>query len=320
MAPNSTLAVTDCSPEVAAFRHDVLRGLAQAQKSLPSKWFYDHTGSRLFDAICRLPEYYPTRTELGIMERHAEEMARYLGPRVGLVEYGSGSSLKTRILLRHLDDPAAYFPLDISYEHLANSAAELAAEFPSLLVLPVCADYTRPFALPQVPCARLDAYFPGSTIGNFLPHEARSFLWNAAELVGPGGGMLIGVDLWKDAAILEPAYNDAAGVTAEFNLNLLHRINRELGGEFDLDNYEHRALWNPEASRIEMHLFARREHRVRVDGETFYFRPGESILTEYSHKYRPEAFAHLAAGAGWQVQRVWMDEARLFSVQYLRAC
>jgi dimethylhistidine N-methyltransferase len=306
-------------PETAQFCEDVLHGLRQTHKTLPCKYLYDERGSKLFDQICDLPEYYPTRTETDILCEHANEMARCIGPNVMLVEYGSGSSVKTRILLDHLIEPAAYVPLDISREHLLESSACLKREFPHIPVLPVCADYTHPFELPQVPATSTAAFFPGSTIGNFTPEEAVTFLKGVAKVVGQGGGLLLGVDVWKGASILEPAYNDAAGVTAEFNLNLLRRINRELGGEFDLDGFRHKAVWNRPCSRIEMHLVSQREQRVRVAGEVFLFHRNESIVTEYSHKWRPDVFARLASEAGWTVERVWKDLAGLFSVQYLRA-
>lgn len=307
-------------PETAQFREDVLRGLQGRQKSLPCKYLYDERGSKLFDEICELPEYYPTRTEIGILCENADEMADCLGRNVRLVEYGSGSSVKTRILLDHLMDPAAYVPLDISREHLLESAACLRREFSHIPVMPVCADYTQEFQLPEVDCDATSAFFPGSTIGNFTPEEARDFLKGVAQVVGPGGGLLIGVDVWKNAAILEPAYDDAAGVTAEFNMNLLRRINRELEGEFDLEAFRHKAVWNPADSRIEMHLVSQKEQRVRVAGEVFLFHRNESIVTEYSHKWRPDVFVRLAREAGWEVERVWRDESNLFSVQYLRAC
>ena len=246
-------------------------------------------------------------------------MAAALGPRCLLVEYGSGSSTKTRLLLEQLEDPAAYVPVDISREHLLRSASALSAGHPRLAVLPVCADFTRPFELPPVPRAlRRAAYFPGSTIGNFAPAEARKFLAHVAEQCGPGGLLLIGVDLRKSRAILEPAYDDAQGVTAEFNRNLLRRINRELGANFDLTAFDHRAFWNAAEGRVEMHLVSRREQAVRIGGRCIAFARGESIHTENSHKYELAGFAALARSAGFEVLRVWTDDARLFSVQLLR--
>lgn len=304
------------APQLAEFHRDVLFGLRSPHKNLPCKWFYDERGSQLFDAICELPEYYPTRTEASIMRRNGAEMAARLGPGLTLIEYGAGSSLKTRILLRHLEKAAAYVPIDISREHLLRSAASLELEFPGLCVLPVAADYTKPFDLPIPKDAKGAVYYPGSTIGNFTPREAVAFLQRMRE-VAPT--VLIGVDLWKSASILEPAYNDAEGVTAAFNLNLLRRINRELNGDFDLANWRHLAVWNREMSRIEMQLISCAPQDVCIAGQNFKFRRGEIITTEYSHKYSLPAFSHLAASAGFEIETVWLDENELFSVQLLRA-
>jgi dimethylhistidine N-methyltransferase len=313
------IRVLDCAPNTDDFLQEVLHGLSQAQKTIACKFFYDERGSQLFDAICELPEYYPTRTELGIMQEHVAQMADCLGNSCMLIEFGSGSGTKTRVLLDHLAEPAAYIPVDISRECLRNSAAQLQLRYPSLRVLPVCADYTQFFSLPavDVPFSRRAIYFPGSTIGNFTPQEAHEFLCQSAELCGPGGGLLIGVDLKKDANTLEAAYNDAQGVTADFNLNVLHRINEELGGNFILENFEHRAIYNEEYGRIEMHLVSQRQQTVHVDNRDFHFKPGETILTEYSHKYSVQDFTRLVSTSGWQVQEVWTDERQLFSVQYL---
>ena len=308
----------DLSPARDDFRGQVLRGLSQSRKQLPCKFFYDRIGSQLFDRICDLPEYYLTRTELSILQSHVGEMAGMVGERCLLVEYGSGSSLKTRLLLEHLRDPQGYVPLDISREHLMDAAAQLSSLFPNLRILPVCADYTRPFELPHCDgAARTAVYFPGSTIGNFDPHEARSCLRSAAERCGPGGGLLIGVDLKKDPAILHAAYNDAAGVTAAFNLNLLARINRELDGNFDLDRFAHYAFYNPRLGRVEMHLVSRADQTVSVANHLFSFREGETIFTESSYKYTPDEFRSLATASGWAVEKVWIDGSRAFSVQYL---
>jgi dimethylhistidine N-methyltransferase len=308
----------DLAPKRDDFRSQVIDGLRQTRKVLPCKFFYDQHGSQLFDQICELPEYYLTRAELEILLSHAPDMANALGERCMVVEYGSGSSLKTRLLLDHLKNPAAYVPLDISREHLLAAAHGLSASYPNLNVLPVCADYTRPFSLPACEGVnRAVIYFPGSTIGNFEPHEARVFLRAAAERCGPGGGLLIGVDLKKDPAILHAAYNDAAGVTAAFNLNLLKRINREIGGTFALDRYAHYAFYNPRLGRIEMHLVSSRAQTVRVGSEQFHVRNGETIFTESSYKYTLDEFESLAGVSGWTVRNVWTDERRLFSVQYL---
>ena len=319
MAAALPLELCDLAPARASFLADVLAGLAGPRKTLPCKYLYDEAGSALFERICELDEYYPTRTELGILRRHAGAMAAALGPRCLLVEYGSGSSTKTRLLLERLEDPAGYVPVDISREHLLRAAGALSARHPRLRVLPVCADFTHPFELPPVPgTLRRAAYFPGSTIGNFAPAEARKFLAQVAEQCGPGGMLLIGVDLRKSRAVLEPAYDDAQGVTAEFNRNLLRRINRELGASFDVASFDHRAFWNSAEGRVEMHLVSRREQTVRVGGRSVRFARGESIHTESSHKYELGEFAALARSAGFEVLRVWTDEARLFSVQLLR--
>jgi L-histidine N-alpha-methyltransferase len=319
MSAAVSLDLCDLSPERERFLADVLHGLAQHPKTLPCKYFYDERGSALFDRICTLPEYYPTRTELGILRRHAGAMAAALGPRCLLVEYGSGSSTKTRLLLDRLVAPAAYVPVDISREHLVYSAEALAAHYPHLRVVPVCADFTQPFALPELAGAdRVVGYFPGSTIGNFAPAEARKFLASVAEQCGPGGALLIGVDLEKPRSVLEPAYDDARGITAEFNRNLLRRVNRELGGDFDLAAFDHRAFWNAALGRVEMHLVSRHDQVVHLAGRPIPFAKGESIHTENSHKYELAGFAELAAAAGFGVERVWTDDAGLFSVQLLR--
>lgn len=311
-------APTRTSP-VARFRADVLAGLAGSPKTLPCKYLYDDRGSRLFDRICDLPEYYPTRTELGILRRHAGDMAADLGDGCLVVEYGSGSSFKTPLLLERLRHPAGYVPVDISREPLLASAAAIGRRFPGLEVLPVWADFTADFAVPATRRAprRRAVFFPGSTIGNFGPPEAISLMEGIAARCGPGGGFLVGVDLRKSKAILEPAYDDAAGVTAAFNRNLLARINRELGADFDPTAFDHRAVFNETHSRVEMHLVSRRRQTVHIDNVAVRFAAGESICTEHSHKYTPAAFRDLARAAGLVVRRVWTDDARLFSVQYL---
>ena len=309
----------DFGPGRDRFLSEVMSGLRRRRKRLPCKYFYDEAGSALFDRICDLDEYYLTRTELTIMRRHAGDMAGMLGERCLLLEYGSGSSVKTRVLLDHLPDPAGYVPIDISGEHLRNAAYTLSAAYPGLEVLPVCADYTTPFRLPtpaQRPARRV-VYFPGSTIGNFDPADALAFLRGIARACGPGGGLLIGVDLKKDPALLHAAYNDAQGVTAAFNLNLLARLNRELGADFDLAAFAHYAFYNPRRGRIEMHLVSRRSQRVHVGSQVVDFADGESMFTESSYKYAPVDFAHLAAAAGFAAERVWTDPDAHFSVQYL---
>lgn len=307
--------------EAARFRSDVLAGLAHPQKTLPCKYFYDARGSALFERICDLDEYYPTRTELAILEAHSAEMAQRLGRRCLLVEYGSGSSRKTRLLLDRLREPAAYIPIDISRAALDVSARALSEAYPHLEVLPVCADYTGPIEVPEPakPAARRGVFFPGSTIGNFTPPEAQRFLGRMARVAGPGGGVLIGVDLRKERTVLEAAYDDALGVTAAFNKNLLARINRELGADFDLDAFGHRAHWNASAGRVEMHLVSELAQSVCVAGQRIHFAPGETIHTENSYKYELGQFAALAAQAGLAVHRVWTDPDARFSVQYLTA-
>jgi dimethylhistidine N-methyltransferase len=308
----------DHAPAHDDFAAEVLHGLRQSPRRLPCKFFYDRRGSELFDRICGLPEYYLTRTEVGILRRHARDMAAALGERCVLVEYGSGSSTKTRLLLDEIREPAAYVPLDISRDHLMEAARRLAGAYPVLRILPVCADYSRPFTLPRVDGARRTVvYFPGSTVGNLEPQEARAFLRATADRCGPGGGLLIGVDLKKDPAVLHAAYNDAAGVTAAFNLNVLRRINRELDGTFTPDRFAHYAFYDPRLGRIEMHLVSREGQSASVAGERFGFREGETIFTESSYKYTLAEFQALAADGGWQVVRRWTDERQWFSVQYL---
>jgi dimethylhistidine N-methyltransferase len=305
-------------PAADEFLRDVLRGLTRPHKELPCKYFYDERGARLFEQICDLPEYYLTRCELAILARHAGDMARLLGPRCVLVEYGSGAGRKTRLLLDRLADAAAYVPVDISREQLLRSAGQLARRYPALEVVPLCADFTRPFTLPPLrhPAQRRAVYFSGSTIGNFGPAEATALLGRIARLCGPGGGLLIGVDLKKEARLLEPAYDDRQGVTAAFNLNLLARINRDLGADFDLERFEHRAFYDARHGRIEMHLVSRQAQVVHVGGTPVRFAAGETIRTEYSYKYSREEFARLAQAAGMEVRQVWTDEQGLFSVQY----
>lgn len=316
---SNDLELLDLHPARKDMLADVLNGLKADEKWLSSMYFYDERGSKLFDEICELPEYYPTRTELSIMEANIGEMCDLLGPHAMLVEFGSGSSLKTRILLEHMDDLAAYVPVEISRDHLMNSAERLQAQFPGMEILPVCADFTQDFTLPEPshPPLRNIVYFPGSTIGNFDPEDALDLLKGMARIGGSGGGVLIGVDLEKDVATLERAYNDAAGVTAQFNLNVLERLDRELGADFDLAAFTHEAVWNPQRHRIEMHLMSERDQVVNIRGERIAFAKGETIHTESSYKFTLDRFANLAAQAGLTVERVWMDEKKMFSVQYL---
>jgi dimethylhistidine N-methyltransferase len=313
-------AFHDLAPSEESFRDAIVNGLSREPKSLPCKFFYDARGSELFEQICRLPEYYLTRTEIAILEERAEEIAAQIGPHCRLIELGSGASHKVRILLHALEAPAAYVPVDISRDHLREAAAQLAADFPELPVVAVCADYTRPFDLPKLPgpAGKRVGFFPGSTVGNFEPQQVVQFLDHWAELLGPGGEMLIGVDLKKDPEILDTAYNDRAGINAAFNLNLLERVNRELGGDFDLDRFEHYAFYNPAAGRVELYLKSLAEQSVRVAGRRFDFAEGELIHTENSYKYAIDEFRALAARAGFRTIDTWTDRADLFSVHYLR--
>jgi dimethylhistidine N-methyltransferase len=303
-----------------AFFDDVLAGLQAEPKRVPPKYFYDEVGSQLFQQITALPEYYLTRTETGILERHAGEIAKMIPPDAAMVEFGAGSSAKTRILLRAAPHVAAYVPVDISGAYLAGQTAQLQEEMPNLRVLPVEADFTKPFALPEaLGNGPRVGFFPGSTIGNFEPHEANALLRNAAALLGPGALFIVGADLVKDADVLTAAYNDEAGVTAQFNLNLLTRINRELGGAFDLSTFRHRACYNADQRRVEMHLVSLTRQKVRACGKSFDFRRGETIHTENSYKYTVEAFRSRALGAGWAHAATFLDEKNYFSVHALRA-
>jgi dimethylhistidine N-methyltransferase len=297
---------------------EIIKGLSATPKKISPKYFYDERGSQLFDRICELPEYYPTRTELAIMQRYADEMAALAGPQASLIEFGSGSSLKIRILLQHLVELAAYVPVDISRDHLVAAADAIAADFPDIEVLPVAADFTHPFDLPdpKIPPLRNIVYFPGSTIGNFSPEAALELLNVMWQEAGRDGGLLIGIDLQKDPAIIERAYNDASGVTAEFNLNVLRRLNSEFGADFDLDAYRHEAVYNAEAGRIEMYLVSKRAQAFRVGGRSFTIDAGERILTEHSHKYTLPGFAAMAGAAGFRLEESWMDEDRMFAVCY----
>jgi dimethylhistidine N-methyltransferase len=304
-----------------SFLDDVLRGLALPQKAVPPKYFYDERGSQLFEKICGLPEYYPTRTEMAIMERHIGEMATLLGPDTQLVEFGSGASVKTRLLVDRLE-PSLYVPIDISETALREACKALALMFPWLNISAVTADFTRPVRLPEfvgIPVHRKVVYFSGSTIGNFTPDEALEFLKGVREIVGPGGMLLIGVDLRKEKRVLDAAYDDAQGVTAEFNLNLLHRINRELGGDLQVKRFRHKAFYDEQKGWVEMHLESLYSQFAHVGAHRFDFRPGETIHTEISCKYSVEEFQRLAARARFQAEKVWTDPANLFAVHLLIA-
>jgi dimethylhistidine N-methyltransferase len=302
-------------------REEVICGLRKKNKRLPTKLFYDERGSQLFEQICRLDEYYLTRTEIQIMQQSIPEMVALIGNNNVLVEYGSGNSTKTRILLDHLPDLVAYVPVDISRDYLNMSVDALNQNYPDLLIVPVCADYTQPFIIPPLKTGLTHklAYFPGSTIGNFTPGLAIDFIRNIANLVGPGGGFLIGADLQKDVNILNAAYNDANGITAEFNLNILTHLNKKFGSNFREEYFEHLAFYNEDAGRIEMHLISKQEQTVQVCGEMFHLEKGEKILTEVSYKYTLEDFAELVSQAGFDVKKVWTDSKDFFSIQYLVA-
>lgn len=319
--PARAARLVDLAPEVVSFRDAVLDGLAGSPKSVPPTYFYDARGSELFEQICQLPEYYPTRTEMGILRRHAADIAARIGPEAQIIEYGSGASDKIRVILDALETPVAYMPVDISGEYLSGVAERLAGDYPGLEVTAVVADYRHPFAVPA-PRRRAQArasLFTGSTIGNFSPEEAMAFLRHTARRLAGGGALVIGADLRKDPKLLHAAYNDAAGVTAAFNLNLLTRINRELGGTFDVAAFDHYAFYDPREGRIEMHLVSRRPQRVSVGGRAFFFATGESIHTENSYKFDIDGFRDMARRAGFVPEAVWLDEQRWFSVHLLRS-
>src|SRR5271170_5490068 len=303
----------------SAFARDVIDDLAQHPKRLSPKYFYDAAGSELFEQITRLPEYYPTRTELTILRDRGQEISATIPKGAALVEFGAGATTKVRLLLNECAF-GAYVPVDISGDFLKAQADALRKDFPALDVHPVTADFTTPFALPDAIGAMAKVgFFPGSTLGNFEPHEACAFLRSAREILGQGARMVIGVDLEKDERVLYDAYNDAAGVTARFNLNVLCRINRELGCDFDLNAFTHRAIYNRDRHRIEMHLISNKVQTVNVLGRNFSFRPGETIHTESSYKYSLDRFTALAHGSGWTALKSWTDAASMFSVHVLVA-
>jgi dimethylhistidine N-methyltransferase len=303
--------------EASAFEADVLAGLSTTPKRVAAKYFYDGTGSLLFERITELPEYYPTRCEMSILRDHGTQIAKLIPEGAALVEFGSGSSKKARIMLQAAPSLAAYVPVDICGEMLEQEAIDLQPDFPQLLVLPVRADITQPFTLPAEAIAApvRVGFFPGSTIGNFEPHEAAAFLRNAGRILGPGATLIVGADLIKPVDVLNAAYNDAAGVTAKFNLNLLVRVNRELRATFKLDTFEHHAFFNRERHRVEMHLASLKRQKVKVAGETIDFRAGETIHTENSYKYSIASLGALARGAGWQPAGAWTDARDYFSIQ-----
>lgn len=305
------------SPDTCAseFAHALQAALTQLPRRISPKWFYDAEGSRLFDAICELPEYYPTRTELGLLDRNAHDIARRLGPGVELVEFGAGSLRKVRLLLDALERPAGLLPIDISAEHLHASAAQLQRDRPGLAVRPLAADFMQDLVLPPAHGPRV-GFFPGSSIGNFEPNEARQLLQRMAGWLD--GGLLIGVDLVKDPDLLHAAYNDAQGVTARFNRNLLARANAELGADFELSRWAHSAFYHPALQRIEMHLVSRSDQVVQLCGHAIKVAEGDSVHTENSYKYTVAGFQRLARSAGFEPETVWVDARRWFALHWLK--
>jgi dimethylhistidine N-methyltransferase len=316
MKPAIAPVLRDYHPAQRLLVRDVLEGLRREPRQISPMYFYDERGSQLFDRICELPEYYLTRTETRILDDRGDEIAQSIGPGALLVEFGSGASQKTRLLLDRLPALSAYIPVDISRSHLLAAAGSICAAYPGLEVLPVCADFTQPFSLPKSsrPHTRVAVFFPGSTIGNFDRSAAVSLLRVMRQIAGPHGALLIGADLVKDPAMLERAYNDAAGVTAAFNLNLLRRLNREFGATFDLNGFRHSAVWVPQASRIEMHLISLRRQSVTLGDETLDIAAGERLVTEHCHKYTRERFAALATDGSWSSRRVWTDKEQVCHV------
>ena len=311
------IRLVDLAPNPGDARAEFLAGLRQNPKRIAPKFFYDEHGSNLFDRICELDEYYPTRTEISILRKDAESIAQVCGPRCRFVELGSGSSTKTPLLLDQLDEPACYIPVDISRPHLVAAAERMAERYDRLDILPVCADYSQPLCLPEPlagPAERTEFFFPGSTIGNFAPPEAEAFLRTIAGSSEPGDRMLIGVDLVKDPRILHAAYNDRHGVTAEFNLNLLRRANDEFGANFRPELFAHEAIYDVARTRIEMRLVSSRKQFVEIGGERFRFEQGESVVTEHSCKYTRDAFEALAARGGWTTLQTWTDPRGWFGV------
>jgi dimethylhistidine N-methyltransferase len=308
---------TELITKKTSMLEEVITGLSKEQKTLPSKFFYDEKGSKLFDDITELEEYYPTRTERKILEENVSEIAEYLGEKVLLIEPGSGSSSKTKILLGSMDNICCYIPMDISGDYLYKVAEQLRIEFPNIQVLPLSADYTKPFKLPESrPDARKVVFYPGSTIGNFKMEKVEQFLKVIHDIIEDEGAFLIGTDLKKDIEVLEAAYNDTKGITADFNKNILTHLNRELGTSFNKNFFNHKAIWNEEKGRIEMHLFVKEDHAVQVGEKTIQFRKGESIHTENSHKYTLKEFADIVSD-WFEVKKVWTDEKDFFSLQYL---
>ena len=322
MPKDNRAAFLDLAPVEESFRDAVLSGLSRREKAIPCRFLYDKRGSALFEAICELPEYYLTRAEIGILEERAGEIARLIGPRCQLLEFGSGASRKVRLLLAALERPQTYIAIDVSRELLWQATAEIANDFPNLDTIAVCADFTEPCRLPPLPIVPEGprvAFFPGSTIGNLTPDEAVSFLRGCRRVLGAGGEMLIGVDLKKDPHTLSAAYDDAAGVTAAFILNLLERMNRELDANFDAARFQYESFFNPEAGRIEMYIRSLTDQIVTLAGRQIVFGTGERIHAEFSYKYEIAEFQALAARAGFRPWACWTDTNRLFSVHYLQS-
>ena len=311
------VTVLDLEPVNADFLAEVIAGLSSSLRTLPCKFFYDERGADLFQKICELPEYYITRTETELLRRTAPEISESIGANAALIGFGTGAGIKTRMLLEQLQSPIAYIPVDISKQRLIDSAIELSHAMPALEILPVCADYLQELQLPK-PLRKPDhvaVFFPGSTIGNLEPHVAQDFLHRVCQLCGQSGGLIIGIDLQKSREILEAAYNDSAGVTAKFNLNLLTRANRELGANFDVARWKHSAIYNDREGRIEMRLVSEGEQTVDVGGRQFRFSDGEKIITEFSYKHTIDGFTRLAASAGFrEASRVWTDPAKMFAI------
>ncbi|HUI35690.1 MAG TPA: L-histidine N(alpha)-methyltransferase [Stellaceae bacterium] len=318
--PDGSFAFIDLAPGEESFRDAVLAGLEREPRSLPCKFFYDARGSQLFEAICEVPEYYLTRAEMAILETYAGAIAERIGPHCRLIELGSGASRKVRLLLNALEAPVAYVPVDISRDFLRQSAASIAADFPELQIAAVCADYTRPFELPAIsgPPGKRVGFFPGSTIGNFEPEAVVQFFAHSGRLLGAGAEMLVGVDVKKEKAVLDAAYNDAAGLNAEFNLNLLHRIAKELDSDLDIAGFEHVAFYNPVEGRVELYIRSKTAQSAVIAGRRFSFGAGEMIHTENSYKYAIPEFQALAARAGFMSLDTWTDADGKFSVHYFR--
>jgi L-histidine N-alpha-methyltransferase len=312
----------DMEPDTGSLLEETITGLKSTPPRLPCKYFYDAEGAKLFEQICELPEYYPTRTEIKILVKYLPDMARLIGADARIIEYGSGAGTKIRLLLEALHNPVAYTPIDISREQLTSAATALQRDFPALEIQPICADYSSALTLPQPKgrCARTVVYFPGSTIGNFPPNDAIALLKRFARLAAQGdyaGGLLIGVDVKKNRDRIEAAYNDSQGITADFNLNILKRLNREAGANFSIEQWQHQASWNERSGAIEMHLVSKSEQQVHINGDKFDFALGDSVHTENSFKYSTEEFTALASQAGFSSRGLWQDEEKLFSVHYL---